>query len=574
MSTRDAAVVIPALRRLALLVLLAPAFGRSDARAQSVVGTLLQSDGVSAVPGAIVEARLGRNGVALRTLSTSEGRFRLDFEVAGIVSLRILRIGYRPFEFPSFEVRPGATSEVRVIVGSERVLLESVQVRAGRRCRVGATGGDAVALVWEEARKAMLLMRLTAAGSPLIAEWFTFDRTLDSSATVVAQQTVQRGRFATGHVFRSVTPQALATLGYIHADAEALSFFAPDVDVLLSDSFVRSHCFRLTTGPKGSVGLAFTPIVNADRRHDIEGTLWIDRASSELRRVDFRYTGFPELPVNAVAGGYVEFARSPSFGWLTTGWRAQVPLLAISTRDAGFTDLSRSTRNSRTVVREVRQSGGELERAIRGDTVVFMQERAAVAVRLSSSDPAVPVGLAMVSLQGTNVSGFTDSAGYLRLGPLPSGRYVASILVPALDALLARPIEVTVDASTGGQPQPIELPSARTALARLCGSDTLSAGSAILRGVVRDPSGTAVPRSRITVSFERVDARFVRTGAVRWVPTTVELTSDPRGRWQLCGVPRETDLVITAAADARTATLRTRVERARASVDVSLTLPD
>ena len=86
---------------------------------------------------------------------------------------------------------------------------------------------------------------------------------------------------------------------------EADAFFAPDASVLLSPSFASTHCFGLVAPPPGRealIGIEFRP--NAPRRGhpDIEGTFWLDRASAELRSLDFRYTELPAPTERAEPG--------------------------------------------------------------------------------------------------------------------------------------------------------------------------------------------------------------------------------------------------------------------------------
>jgi hypothetical protein len=67
-------------------------------------------------------------------------------------------------------------------------------------------------------------------------------------------------------------------------------YFAPDLETLLSPVFLEDHCFRLTTGKDANlVGIAFEPTPNRKRLPEIRGTMWLDRATSGLQRLEFRY---------------------------------------------------------------------------------------------------------------------------------------------------------------------------------------------------------------------------------------------------------------------------------------------
>jgi len=63
---------------------------------------------------------------------------------------------------------------------------------------------------------------------------------------------------------------------------------------------------------------------------DINGVLWLDRASSELRRLEYGYTGLEGwVPVQLI-GGWIDFRRLPNGAPLIVAWqiRAPIPLQA------------------------------------------------------------------------------------------------------------------------------------------------------------------------------------------------------------------------------------------------------
>ena len=79
-------------------------------------------------------------------------------------------------------------------------------------------------------------------------------------------------------------------------DRSGATFYAPDAAALLADGFLDAHCLR-TRLPAGStspalVGVAFEPH-GTSHHSDIRGTLWLDRATHELRTLEFTYTALP-----------------------------------------------------------------------------------------------------------------------------------------------------------------------------------------------------------------------------------------------------------------------------------------
>ena len=104
--------------------------------------------------------------------------------------------------------------------------------------------------------------------------------------------------------------ETLATKGYMHRNADGThTYYAPDAEVLLSDQFIQTHCFsvvRETEKHEGHVGLSFVPI-ESGRLVDVEGALWLDETSGELRTVEYRYAGLPASVSDPRNGGQLEF---------------------------------------------------------------------------------------------------------------------------------------------------------------------------------------------------------------------------------------------------------------------------
>jgi len=61
-----------------------------------------------------------------------------------------------------------------------------------------------------------------------------------------------------------------------------------DARVFLSDPFLDTHCFRIrpSRDADGTVGLAFEPVESREVS-DVEGVLWLDEQTAELRVLEF-----------------------------------------------------------------------------------------------------------------------------------------------------------------------------------------------------------------------------------------------------------------------------------------------
>jgi hypothetical protein len=139
-------------------------------------------------------------------------------------------------------------------------------------------------------------------------------------------------------LFRSLPPDDLVRFGFIHSTAGETYYYAPDVAVLRSDAFTRSHCFALIPAPgkeRGRVGLAFAPLA-ADTLPDVRGALWIDRATAALVSMEFRYAHVPSgVPADTLIGGRIDFQRLSSGQWVISHWQLRLPLEVAQHRNWG-----------------------------------------------------------------------------------------------------------------------------------------------------------------------------------------------------------------------------------------------
>ena len=308
---------------------------------QTIRGDVVLRDSATRVAGAVVVATADRSAASVRALTNANGEFTVRLPAPGPIRSPVLRIGYRPTRGPSVTVGDGATETVRIVFAAEAVVLSAVNVRERETCRVNADSGFMVARVWEEARKAMLTSQLSADSAPLFAEWIEYDRHLDSAARVVKGQHVRTSRNPTTHAFRSRPPEVLDSAGYVVVDSGATSYFVPDAEVLLSPLFAAGHCFQLENAPPGQsnlIGVRFQPTRARRDMREIEGTLWVDRQTAELRVLDFNYTNLSDVALAAHPGGRVEFLRLADGNWVINRWSVRMPQLGVAprTRTMGF----------------------------------------------------------------------------------------------------------------------------------------------------------------------------------------------------------------------------------------------
>ena len=563
----------PCAGRVPVALLLLAVGGRLYA--QTVSGIVMMPDSVHPAPGVIVVATGARGDTTARVLTNQAGRFTIRLPAAGRYGLTMLRIGYRPTQGPPVVIAAGESETVRLVLADRPVTLSSVNVRDRETCRVSADTGFMVTRVWDEARKAMLTTQLVGDETPLFAEWIEYDRVLDSTARLVRQQHVRTSRGPTTHAFRSRPAQYLDSAGYVVADSSGTTYFAPDADVLLSESFAAGHCFRLVGAPSYApnlIGVGFQPSRDRRDKHDIEGTLWVDRASAELRTLEFRYTNLPDVIMAAQPGGVVQFLRLSDGHWLVSDWRLRMPRAEPRGRSSnnGLGRIVMAASN--LVVRDIQIAGGEVNRVTRRDTLLYAAGGPSIALQVVSRDTLVPPAGARLTLEGTDYAGRADSLGLVKLSPVLAGRYRARVSIPLMDSLGMPAITGEVEARTGARIDSLELPSPNDVLFAACPRDSVRKGEGMLHGVVRDERARPMRGAAVTVvwqgNFEMVG---LRDGShLLYDQGSLGAVTGDAGNWRVCGVPRGPSLAVRVVTDSGSDIQRVRLDERRAFASVDL----
>ena len=296
--------------------------------AQSVRVEVVSAEGGKPIRAAVVSLISPSGHTVGEGLTTGAGQRLLTAPAAGTYRVRVRRIGYAPFVSPPIDVAAGDATPLVLRVPSSSVSLAGVRIMALRKaCSADSTGTMAAAEVWDQIQTALISSELTERDSLVRTVVHNFSRLLRPDGTVDESDQRDLGQ-AGAQPFGTSAPEALSRYGFaLLATNMSATYYAPDARVLLSPEFERDHCFDLVdgTGPDtGLVGLAFTP-ANDRSVSDIAGTLWVERATASLQRLDFQYTNL-RYPVPGVkASGRVDFASLPSGAWYPQYWVIRMP---------------------------------------------------------------------------------------------------------------------------------------------------------------------------------------------------------------------------------------------------------
>lgn len=305
----------------------------SSAAAQELRGTVSLLDGQTPAAAVVVEASLVGGASRARALTGRSGSFVLPLPSAGRYRVTGLRIGYHPTDFGILEVAAGETKGVSWVLSGSSLLLNAIRVDSAQLCGRDAENGRTVGSLVMQARAALASTMLTSPDGRSEAVWQTYRIITDRANTPLTALRIASDSGATDRPFRTVGAKVLATEGYVRGDPERTEYRSPDAEVLLSEQFMSSHCFRMGP-PRGDaldwIGVAFTPARAPAPGHvDVKGILWLDKRTAELRRLEFGYVGASSAQDAAGAGGTVDYLRLHTGVWLVNQWRLRMPRVSL-----------------------------------------------------------------------------------------------------------------------------------------------------------------------------------------------------------------------------------------------------
>lgn len=526
------------------------------AGAQTVVGTVVEDGTARPLAGAFIvleDLDGNRHG---GVLAGDEGRFVLRAPGPGSYRLVTRLIGYADAVSDPFTVGEDETVRQLVAVAVRAVSLEGVRAEVGRRCLAAPGRGPETARLWAEARKALEITDWTKNQGALRFQIVEHRSELDARSlqVQVRQEEGRRGWYAESP-YRSLPAEELHAEGYVQLGSDGFwRYWAPDADVLLSETFLQTHCFRVAeTGTPERVGLAFEPVPGRDLP-DIRGVLWLDRGTGELQTLEYTYVHVPDAFGDwDQVGGLVEFERLATGVWIVSRWYIRMPLEVLQRPGYGnrapSRELVRLVEDGAEVV-NVRTAGGEILARAAGASLLGT---------VADSVTGEPLEGASVELVPAGRHTTTGPDGAFRLSELPAGRYDVRVTHPDLQLLGGEPTVRQVRLERG---LAVRL-AIRLALGPLAAELCREAGAFRDPGVVfgrvrsRD-DGTALPGALVRVFADGIEKRVV---------------SDSAGGFALC-LERGQDVAVAAVGPTDTFRDRQALATETVSVHDALTRKD
>lgn len=532
-------------RRLIVATIFVPA----TASGQSVRGVVTERATSAPAVGAIVTlervTRIGEPGLEVHSVLVDErGTFSLRAIQGTTLAIVVRRIGSRPFRSDTMTLAAGETRRLEIALDAIKpgignaFTLERVTVSGVTPCRTAHDQSVRIAELWENAQTALLATAISTRDSLVRRRVIRYERSLDPATLAIRREDVRFfDAFAgtDGGFFRSISGDSLSKAGYWQRTGTgAARFHGPDENALLSPAFLSDHCFTLDKShddENGLIGLGFEPAPhrrNGDTPPEIQGTIWLNAATSELRLVEFTWTTFPYGVPAMRVGGRVEFARLPWGPWFARRWWLRMPEGLPSDRG--------------TLARRfgILEEGGLVQTGAESVT-----EAPAVVTGIIRGGASQPLAGAAISIANTSLRTVSDDRGRFSIDSVPAG--VQSLVAehPRYEALGVRAAEQDLLLDAGSHRALIlDAPSDAEIPTRLCGE--LEAGRGTLRLIVVE-AVTLVPVPGLRVTMTDRNAKVAGSGYLTQAET------DSRGAALFCGAPAERLLEVTvAAADKRT----------------------
>jgi hypothetical protein len=505
------------------------------ARAQTLQLRLVDEETHRPLAGVLVSALGAGGALGPAVLASADGIAVVRVTGNGPYRLLIRRIGFAPVTTAPLALPAEAGRLVDIVVPVHRIVLGTVHVVTNGVCAAQTVSPSTTAqAAWTEVRTALEASTLTREQRLVTTAAIRLKRELNRDGSVLRVDTTRLAALGE-RPFYAPPPAALERDGYYREhDDGAEDFYAPDEAVLLSDGFTRLHCVSLlATVRRDSTGtelaLAFTPRTG-DKRPDIRGVIWIDSATSELRRIDFMYVR-AKLPASADSlGGSVTFTHLASGAWIVSSWGIRMPRWRIMNLRTKWLALDGYTEvgGTASVVREITTPAPNTPRIIVGSVFDSLAGR--------------PLGGARVHLADAGRETIADSLGAFRFDSVSAGVHTVWADHARLDTLGLFSLGAQVDATPEVMNRvALAIPSFTTLWQRACGTGTVAAqGEGFVFGHVQLPARAlragAFPGSGPVVTLSWAEAR--RTAQV-----------DSTGSYAVCGVPVNAMATLSARAD-------------------------
>ena len=468
--------------------------------------------------------------------SDQGGHSVLRAPTAGRYVVRADKVGYESWSSVILYVTAAA---IHVRIGMSPLRNPpTIIARSEAACQLLTPPGTPAGDLWVEIRKALTASALTDAQGLVPLDVDLYERALDRNLAVVSERKEQRSRIsrrpATGISWDQIDS---ARRGAV-AGGEV--YRAPDAATLVSEQFVRSHCYAAIRGygpETGLTGLEFRP-AKVGSQPELTGILWLDPKANALRSLSFDYVNLP-IPLRiARTTGRVEFQQLPAGQWIVPRWYIRMPRVAqVASTDSllGYQEVGGTSRPAGTAAPASVASAAipAIEDAAPGP-------QSSISGIVYDSTTGGPLQGVQIWTGGGRFKTTTTAGGHYELaidGPL-SDTIVFEHPRLRLYRVANRVQSISLPSGARGQAN-VLVPSYGTLRKKLCGqNETATESQGIAAGYVRDAAGKPVPNAHVWATWQILwveqNGRLVSTNQQR----TVETDTGSDGSYLMCGFTR------------------------------------
>jgi hypothetical protein len=500
--------------------------------------------------------------------SDQKGRTDLRAPARGPYRVRADKVGYDTWmsvqlyfgEKPVF---------VRVGMAPTRVPAP-IMPRSETACQELTGPGTPAGDLWVELTKALTANAMTEAQGLVPLDVDLYERVLDRNLSIVSERSEQRTKVPRRPATGISWDQLDSTRRGVTSNNDI--YRAPDAATILSDQFVKSHCYAAIRGygpEAGLTGLEFKPARIAGQP-ELTGVLWLDPKGNALRSLSFDYVNLP-IPLRiARTTGRVEYQQLAGGQWIVPRWYIRMPRITrVNSTNAGAPTVSGDTLigyqevggAARPAGTAPVSTGDAAAQPPSGVPAVAGAPPAAGAPAADSprgANQSVLTGFVFDSTTGRPLPGVLVSTGGGRLKTLTSsGGGYELVIDGALNDTVAfehprlrlfhiadRAQTIAMPAGARGKASVI-IPSYVSLRKDLCGqNETRTEAQGFMAGYVKDAAGKPIPRAHVWATWQVLwveqNGRLVSTNQQR----TVETDSNSDGSYLMCGFTRNAQITV------------------------------
>lgn len=298
------------------------------AGAQRLFGSVVLADEKTPARGALIIA-IDTAGVAqARELANARGEFVIPVSHPGRYTVSALRVGSREETVSNVVVETGKDIRLRIVMARDVPRPGPLSARSPEQCNIAA---DTTALghAWTQFLIVLATADVASDAGAFVGTWSRRDVDLKKNLrdTLAVRDTTQRAGLDVP-LFATMPPDSSALIGFVTETDAGIRYNVPDVETLRSPEFMLRRCFAFVPPPltqPGWFGIHFRSTAFRLGNSNIEGTVWLDRATLEPRGLGYRYLNLPPAYLPAEPGGTLRFLQLPTGHWIVDEWTHRIP---------------------------------------------------------------------------------------------------------------------------------------------------------------------------------------------------------------------------------------------------------